>query len=67
MSYVAPCLCMDRVTLYLKEVAILAQAVDHLNPQHKLFHPNFVFANAVYGTTILKKNVVPDFKQLQMS
>ena len=47
------------------EGAILAQAMDHTNPQHNLSHPNFVFANVIYGMTVLKKNVVPDFKWLQ--
>ena len=65
MSYVAPRFCVDRVTPYPREGAILAQATDRSHPQHNLFHPDLVFANAVYGTTILKKNVAPDFKQLQ--
>ena len=65
MSYVAPCFCADRVTPYPREEAILAQATDHSNPQHNLFHPDLVFANAIYGTTVLKKNVAPDFKRLQ--
>ena len=56
---------MDRVTPYSREGAILAQATDHSNPQHNLFHPDLVFANVVYGMTVLKKNVAPDFKQLQ--
>ena len=45
--------------------SILAQATDCSNPQHNPFHPDLVFANAVYGTTVLKKNVAPDFKWLQ--
>ena len=65
MSYVAPRFCADRVTPYPREGAILAQATNCSNPQHNLFHPDLVFANAVYGMTILKKNVVPDFKRLQ--
>ena len=65
MSYIAPRFCADRVTLYHREGAILAQATDRSNPQHNLFHPDLVFANTVYGTAILKKNVMPDFKQLQ--
>ena len=65
MSYVAPRFCADRVTPYPREGAILAQATDHSNPQHNLFHLDLVFSNAVYGTTVLKKNVAPDFKQLQ--
>ena len=39
--------------------------MDHTNPQHNLFHPNFIFTNAIYGMTVLKKNVVLDFKQPQ--
>ena len=65
MSYVAPRFCTDRVTPYPREGAILAQAMDHSNLQHNLFHPDLVFANTVYGMTILKKNVVLDFRQLQ--
>ena len=65
MSYVAPHFCVDRVTPYPREGAILAQASDCSNLQHNLFHPDLVFANAVYGTTVLKKNVAPNFKQLQ--
>ena len=65
MSYVAPHFCADRVMPYPREGAILAQATDHSHPQHNLFHLDLVFANAVYGTTVLKKNVAPDFKQLQ--
>ena len=65
MSYVAPCFCVDRVTPYPREGAILAQATNRSNPQHNLFHPDLVFSNAVYGTTVLKKNVAPDFKWLQ--
>ena len=65
MSYVAPHFCADRVMPYPREGAILAQASDHSNPQHNFFHLDLVFANMVYGTTVLKKNVVPDFKQLQ--
>ena len=65
MSYVAPRFCVDRVTPYPREGAILAQATDCANPQHNLFHPDLVFANAIYGTTIFKKNVTQDFKQLQ--
>ena len=65
MSYVAPHFCADRVTPYPREGAILTQASDCSNPQHNLFHPDLVFANAVYGTTVLKKNVMPDFKWLQ--
>ena len=65
MSYVAPHFCVDRVMSYPREGAILAQASDSSDPQHNLFHPDLVFANVVYGTTVLKKNVVPDFKQLQ--
>ena len=42
-----------------------AQATDCSNPQHNLFHPDLVFAIAVYGTTILKKNILPDFRWLQ--
>ena len=64
MSYVAPCFCADRVMPYPREGAILAQATDHSNLQHNLFHPD-LFANAIYGMTILKKDVAPDFKQLQ--
>ena len=65
MSYVAPHFCMDRVMPYPREGAILAQATDCSNPRHNLFHPDLVFANAIYGTIILKKDVVPDFKWLQ--
>ena len=65
MSYVAPCFCADRVTLYPREGVFLAQAMDCSNPQHNLFHPDLVFANAIYGTTILKKNIMLDFKWLQ--
>ena len=65
MSYVAPHFCADEVTPYPREGAILAQASDHSNPQHNFFHLDLVFANMVYGTTVLKKNVVLDFKQLQ--
>ena len=65
MFYVAPRFCADRVTPYPREGAILAQATDPSNPQHNLFHPDLVFANMVYGTTVLKKNVTPDFKRLQ--
>ena len=65
MSYVAPRFCADRVTPYPREGAILAQATDRSNLQHNLFHPDLVFANVVYGTTILKKNIAPDFRQLQ--
>ena len=65
MSYVAPCFCADRVTPYPREGAILAQATDCSNLQHNLFHLDFVFTNAVYGTTMLKKNIMPDFKWLQ--
>ena len=65
MSYVAPHFCADRVTPYFREGAILAQASDCSNPQHNLFHLDLVFTNAVYGTTVLKKNVVLDFKWLQ--
>ena len=65
MSYMAPHFCADRVMPYPKEGAILAQAVDCTNPQHNLFHPNFVFANAIYEMAVLKKNVMPDFKWLQ--
>ena len=65
MSYVAPHFCVDRVMPYPKKGAILAQATDPSNPQHNLFHLDLVFANMVYGTTVLKKNVAPDFKQLQ--
>ena len=43
----------------------MAQATDRSNPQHNLFHPDLVFANTVDGTTVLKKNVAPDFKRLQ--
>ena len=64
MSYVAPRFCADRVTPYPREGAILAQAVDRSNPQHNLFHLDLVFANMVYGTIVLKKDVVPNFKQL---
>ena len=35
----------------------MAQAMDRSNPQHNLFHPDLVFANMVYGTTVLKKNM----------
>ena len=62
MSYVAPCFCADRVTPYPREGNILAQATDSSHPQHNLFHPDLVFANAVYGTTVFKKNIAPDFK-----
>ena len=65
MSYVAPRFCVDRITPYPREGAILAQATDRSNPQHNLFHWDLVFSNAVYGTTVLKKNVAPDFKWLQ--
>ena len=65
MPYVAPYFCVDRVMLYPREGVILAQAMDRSNPQHNLFHPDLVFANTVYGTAILKKNVAPDFKWLQ--
>ena len=65
MSYVAPRFCADRVTPYPREGAILAQTTDRTHPQHNLFHPDLVFANAVYGMTVLKKNVTPDFKRLQ--
>ena len=65
MSFVAPCFSVDRVMPYPGEGAILAQAMDRSNPQHNLFHPDLVFANVVYGTTILKKNITPDFKWLQ--
>ena len=65
MSYMAPRFCMNRVTPYPREGAILAQATDRSHPQHNLFHPDLVFANAVYGTTVLKKNITPDFKRLQ--
>ena len=65
MSYVAPRFCADMVTPYPREGAILAQAVDCSNPQHNLFHPDLVFANTVYGTIILKKDVALDFKWLQ--
>ena len=65
MFYVAPHFCADRVTPYPREGAILAQATDHSHFQHNLFHLDLVFANAVYGTTVLKKNVALDFKQLQ--
>ena len=65
MSYVAPHFCADGVMPYPREGVILAQAVDHSYLQHNLCHPDLVFANAIYGTTILKKNVAPDFKQLQ--
>ena len=65
MSYVAPRFCADRVTSHPREGAILAQAMDCSNPQHNLFHPDLVFANTIYGMTILKKNVTPDFKWLQ--
>ena len=65
MSYVAPHFCANMVTPYPREGAILAQASDHSNPQHNLFHPDLVFANAVYGMTVLKMNVMPDFKRLQ--
>ena len=65
MSYVAPRFCADRVTPYPREGVILAQAADRTHPQHNLFHLVLVFANAVYGTTVLKKNVAPDFKRLQ--
>ena len=65
MSYVAPRFCADRVTPYPREGGILAQATDRSNPQHNLFHPDLVFSNTVYGTTVLKKNVAPDFKRLQ--
>ena len=65
MSYVAPCFCVDRVMPYPREGAILGQATDHFNPQHNLFHLDLVFANAIYGMTILKKNVALDFKWLQ--
>ena len=61
----APRFCADRVMPYPREEAILAQAVDHSNPQHNLFHLDLVFANVIYGTTVLKKDVVPDFKWLQ--
>ena len=61
----APCFCADRVTPYPREGAILAQAMDHSNPQHNLFHPDLVFPNVGYGTTILKKNVTLDFRWLQ--
>ena len=60
MSYVAPHFCADRVMPYPRKGAISAQAVDCSNPQHNLFHPDLVFANTVYGTTILKKDVTPD-------
>ena len=50
---------------YPREGAILVQAVDRSNPQHNLFHPDLVFANAAYGTTVLKKDIAPDFKRLQ--
>ena len=50
---------------YPREGAILAQATDRSHPQHNLFHLDLVFANMVYGTTVLKKNVAPDFKWLQ--
>ena len=65
MYYVAPCFCADGVTPYPREGVILAQAMDCSNLQHNLFHLDLVFANMVYGTTILKKDIVPDFKQLQ--
>ena len=65
MSYMAPRFCVDRVTPFSREGAILAQATDHSNPQHNLFHLDLVFSNTVYGTTVLKKNVVLDFKRLQ--
>ena len=65
MSYVAPRFCADRVTPYPREGDILAQATDRSHPQHNLFHLDLVFANMVYETTILKKNVAPDFKRLQ--
>ena len=65
MSCVAPHFCVDRVTPYPREGAILAQATDCSHPQHNLFHLDLVFANTVYGTTVLKKNVMPDFKRLQ--
>ena len=65
MSYVAPHFCADRVTPYPRKGAILAQATNHTNPQHNLSHPDLVFANAIYGMTILKKNIMPDFEQLQ--
>ena len=65
MSYVIPGFCADRVTPYPREGVILVQATDRSNLQHNLFHPDLVFTNAVYGTTVLKKNVTPDFKRLQ--
>ena len=65
MSYVAPRFCVDRVMPYPREGAILAQATDRSNLQHNLFHLDLVLANAIYGTTILKKDIVPDFKWLQ--
>ena len=65
MSYVAPRFCADRATPYSREGVILAQATDHFNMQHSLFHLDLVFANTIYGMTILKKNIVLDFKQLQ--
>ena len=56
---------MDRVPPYPREGTILAQATDRSNLQHNLFHPDLVFANAIYGTTILKENIALDFKRLQ--
>ena len=61
MSYVAPRFCVDRVMPYPREGAVLTQATDCSNPQHNLFHLDFVFANTIYGMTVLKKNVAPDF------
>ena len=43
----------------------MAQATDRSNPQHNLFHLDLVFANTVYETTVLKKNVALDSKWLQ--
>ena len=65
MSYVAPCFCADRVMPYPREGVILAQATDRSNPQYNLFHLDLVFSNAIYGMTILKKNVMLGFRWLQ--